>query len=429
MTTTTASDRRGALEPLRSTQFTMTWLGGTVAYSANWMQSIAVPFIVFQMTGSATWLGFAAVAGQAPSIVASPLGGVWADRYERRYLLLATVSIQALVAFAMYWLHAADALTPGRIVGLLTVSGFASSAHIAIWQPFVAQLVPEHAFGSAYRLNAIQFNLSRAIGPALAGWVLAQFGAGTAFFVNACAYLPFAVAIVLCRPRQIPRSPRVSPLAAFRAGAAVAFRHPGLSLPIATAAFMSIFGQSLHPLMAGMASDVFRVGEVGFGLLMSSVGIASVAGSIAIVFIGNRVPRSTLAQIGLYLYAVGIVVLAATDAFAIGMIGLAVTGLAHVLVHISTTTALQLHVSEELRGRVTSIYLMGIIAFIPIGAQAGGYLADQIGLPIVVGAYGIAVAAFAVYAQFALHGMAALDGDEPVVSAVGERMDATASGG
>lgn len=419
MTNTPASDRRGAFEPLRSAQFTTTWLAGTVAYSANWMQSIAVPFIVYQMTGSATWLGFAAVAGQLPSIISSPLGGVWADRYERRFLLLTTITVQACVAFAMYWMYTSDLLTPERIVGLLVISGFASSAHITIWQPFVAQLVPQHAFGAAYRLNAIQFNLSRAVGPAMAGFVLAQFGAGAAFFVNACAYLPFAVAILVCRPRKIPRSPRTSPFAAFRAGAAVAFRHPGLTLPIVSAAFLSIFGQGIHPLMAGMASEVFRVGEQGFGLLMSSIGGASVIGSIAIVLIGNRVDRSTLAQIGLYLYAVGVIVLAATDIFAVGLFGLAVTGLAHVLVHISTTTALQLHVTEELRGRVTSIYLMGIIAFIPVGAQTGGYIADQIGLSIVIGAYGIALAIFAVYAHVALGGMAALDGDEPVIDASG----------
>jgi MFS family permease len=403
-----------ALAPLRQWPFTSCWLAGTLAHSAQWMQTIAVPFIVYQMTGSATWLGAAAVAAQAPALLASPLGGVWADRYSRRAILLITLGIKMAVALGFYALHQADGLTPERMVVLLVVGGFASTVHITCWQAFVAQLVPARLIAPTYRLNAIQFNFSRAVGPALAGVVLAAWGAGAAFLVNAVAFVPMVAAVSLVRARSLAVAPHSSPLEAFRTGASAAFRHRGLAVPIATAAFLSVFGQGLHPLMAGLASDVFRVGEQGFGFLMSSVGGASVLTAVAIVFVGDRAPRSTQAGVGLFLYALGILTVAATDDYAVGVVGFAITGVAHVLVHIHTTTSLQLHLSEELRGRVTSIYLLGIIASIPLGAQLGGLLADRIGLRLVVAGYGMAVLGYAMFARLVLGGLGDLDGDEQI---------------
>ena len=377
-----------ALAPLREWSFTSCWLAGTLAHSAQWMQSIAVPFIVYQQTESATWLGAAAVAGQAPALLASPLGGVWADRYSRRAILLTTLTIKMAVAVGLFALYQADTLTPLRMIGLLVVGGFAATVNITCWQAFVAQLVPPHLIAQTYRLNAIQFNVSRAVGPALAGVVLAQFGAGIAFAINAAAFVPMVLAIIAVRPRPLVTPEPDSPFASFVAGARAAFAHRGFAVPIATAAFLSVFGQGLHPLMAGLAADVFGVGEQGFGMLMSSVGIASVTTAIAIVFVGDFAPRSRQASVGLYLYALGILTVAATNDYAIGLFGFAITGIAHVLVHIHTTTALQVHLTDELRGRVTSIYLLGIIASIPLGAFVGGFLGDRIGLQSVVGLYG-----------------------------------------
>ncbi|MCH2173858.1 MFS transporter [Myxococcota bacterium] len=406
--------RRTPLEPLRYPEFTVSWVAGTFAHSANWMQSIAVPYLVYEMTGSATWLGLAAVAGQAPALLGSPLGGVWADRYSRRLLLLWTLLFKSAVAFGFYAMWEGGLLTPESAVVLLLISGFAASVHISTWQPFVAQLVPDHALAPAYRLNAIQFNFSRAAGPALAGWVLAQFGPGWAFLINGFAYVPFLITLLIVRPRPTEPSPRNNPVQEFRDGVRVAFRYRGLVIPILTGAVLSLFGQSLHPLMAGLATDVFGVGAQGFGLMMSSVGMASVVTALAIVFVGERIPRSRQAQFGLWCYALGILVVAATDIYAVGLLGFAITGVAHVLVHIHTTTALQVHLTDSWRGRVTSLYLMGIIASIPVGAQVGGLIGDLVGLRWVVAGFGLCVTGYALYARLYLGSMEDLDGNDPI---------------
>jgi len=402
----------GPFAPLRSPVFTSCWLGGTIAHGASWMQNIAVPYLVFDMTGSATWLGIAAVAAQAPSLLGSPLGGLWADRHSKRALLMLTSIVKALVAMAFYALYQEQALTPLVMVGLLCVSGFAAAVNVSAWQSFVGQIVPERLIAPAYRLNAIQFSLSRAAGPALGGWVMAEFGAGTAFLVNAAAYAPLAVALLFAVPRTLPTPAPSRLVDDLRAAARAVRERRVLWVPVVTVTVLSTLGQGLHPLMAGLARDVFRVGEQGFGWLMSSVGIASVCTTLVIIAMGERVDRSAQARIGLGVYAVGVLLVAATDVYEVALLGFAITGVGHVLVHIPCTTALQLHVPDALRGRVTSIYLMGIIVSIPVGAQIGGVLGDVVGLPAVVAAYGLGIGVYGLLAVLRLKGLRDLD--EPV---------------
>ena len=400
----------GPLAPLRHFQFVSCWFGSLVAHGANWMRSVAVPFLVFDMTGSATWLGVVAVASQAPALIASPLGGLLADRYSRRMLMLVTLGVEALCALGFYFLYEAEALTPRGMLGLLLVSGFASSMNISVWQALVVEIVPQREIAPAYRLNAIQFNLSRAVGPALAGWVLAEYGAGMAFYLMGYAYLPLALALVVARLRAVPRGVRTSLMGEFQDGIRAVFGDPRLWVPVVSVAILSLFGMGVHPLMAGIAVEIFGVGEAGLGWLLSGVGIGSVCTSVALVLLGDRVRRSRVTSAGVWVYGAGLLLVAITDQYALGLLGFAITGVAHVMVHISCTTALQLYVPEALRGRVTSIYLMAIIISVPIGAQIGGLLGDWMGLSGVVASFSTVIFAYAIFARVRLRAFRDLDG-------------------
>ena len=176
-----------------------------------------------------------------------------------------------------------------------------------------------------------------------------------------------------------------------------------------TVSVSSIFGMSVQALMAGLAKDVFHVDEQGLGLLVSSIGIAAVITAIATVWLAEGMRRSTMVKTGLIFYGLGMWIVAATDIFAVGMLGFAITGFAHVLVNVSVTTAIQVHVPAALRGRVTSLQLMGIIVSMPIGAQLGGLIAESFGLSTVVVLYGSALILYAAWAQQRLDGLHALD--------------------
>jgi predicted MFS family arabinose efflux permease len=373
------------------------------------MLGLSVPFLVYEMTQSAAWLGVAAVASNGPAIIASPLGGLWADRYSKRLVLISTLIFQAGVALSLFAASRAGDLTVPRLIGLAAAMGFASAIHLSAYQSFVAEIVPSEQIAPAYRLNAIQFNLSRALGPAVAGFVLAQWGPTIAFLVNAIAYCPLALVLTFVRPRPLPRHVPKSILSDLAAGARVVWHDRRLRAALTTSTVVAIFGMSIHPLIAGLAKDVFQVGEQGLGILVSSIGIAAVVTALLTVWIGDRLRRSVMVRVGLVLYGIGLWVVAATDVFALGILGFAITGLAHVLVNVSVTTSVQVHVPEAFRGRVTSLQLMGIIVAMPIGAQLGGLLGETIGLSTVIAIYAGVLITYAAWAQVQWKGLHDLD--------------------
>jgi MFS family permease len=382
-----------------------------LAHAAVWLQNITVPYLVFEMTGSATWLGVAAVAGQAPALVASPLGGVLADRHSRRGLLLATLVLKAAVTFGLYTLWRWDALELSAMMALLVLSAVAHTVHLACSSAFVPQLVPRRILASAVRLNSIQVNLSRAVGPAVAGWVLAHFGAGAAFATSGFAYLPFAIVLILGRPRRIAPSTHEGTFRAIRSGIAAVLGNRALGIPVLTVAVVSFFGAGIQPLTAGLASDVYAVDAQGFGWLVSSMGISCAVCGVALAVIGDRVARSRSLRIGVLFYAGGVSLAGATDFFALGITGYAFMGVGHVFVYVSCATSMQLHLAEDLRGRVTSLYMTAIFVAMPAGAQLGGFLGDQVGLSAVLVGYGLALATYAMLGGIALRGFTDLDGE------------------
>ena len=377
--------------------------------SANWMLNLTVPFLIYEFTDSEAMLGLAAVASGAPSVIASPLGGVFADRYSKRVVLLLSLAVQTALAFTLFGISRSGQITVPILLGLAAAMGFASQVNLSAYQAFVAEIVSPRQIARAYRLNALQFNASRAIGPAVAGFVLAQWGPTMAFLINGLAYLPLFLVLLFVRPRALERGPSMKIVAALVEGAKVSWQDPRLRLALMTVSISSIFGMSAQALMAGLAKDVFGVGEQGLGLLVSSIGIAAVITAIATVWLAEDMLRSTMVRVGLLVYGLGMWVVAATDLFVFGMIGFAITGFAHVLVNVSVTTSIQVHVTEGLRGRVTSLQLMGIIVSMPIGAQLGGLLAESIGLSAVIGVYGTALILYAAWGHLQMDGLRALD--------------------
>jgi predicted MFS family arabinose efflux permease len=399
----------GPFTPFRERRFVACFVTGTLAASGNWMLSLSVPFLVYEMTRSTSWLGVAAVASGLPALIASPLGGVFADRYSKRALLLISGSIQVVLALTLFALSRAGVLDIGMLIALATAMGFASSMQTSVYQSFVAEIVPVRQISAAYRLNAIQFNVSRAIGPAMAGLVLHRWGATTAFLVNALAFAPLLCVLALIQTRDVTRSVATSVLGEIAAGALLAWRDPRLRLAVLTGTLCSMFGMSIYSLAAGLAKDVFHVDEAGLGLLVSSVGLMSFLTAIVAVSVGDRIKRSTLVTSGLVIYGLGLWTVAATEIFEIGMIGFGITGVAHVMINVSVTMTVQNYVPPEFRGRVTAFQLMGIMLALPIGAQVGGLVADYTGLPAVVAAFGGLQIGFAVWAKLRLNGLRAID--------------------
>lgn len=372
---------RNSLSVLRYRDYAIFWCAALVSNSGSWMQSIAAPFVIYQLTRSTTWLGIAAFMAFFPALCMGPLAGSLADRYPRKTILLYTQTGMMLIAFALWGTWEAGVATPEVIIGLLSLAGIASGLNITAWQSFVPQLVPRTELLHAVRLNSMQFVAGRAFGPALAGLVLQLYGAGTAFLCNAVSFLLVLGALIAIHPRSVPVDAAPGRVRDhFREAIAYVRARRGIYLPVLTITAVSFFGSSMVQLVPAFAQDVFGVGKSAYGFLVAAFGIGAVAGSVAVAFWGDRYLRSRVAVFGIFLFAAGELLFGGAPGYGAGLVGMATMGTAYVLIATALNTSIQARVDEVHRGRAVSIYLMGLLTGVPLGALVQGTLASVVGL-------------------------------------------------
>jgi predicted MFS family arabinose efflux permease len=274
--------------------------------------------------------------------------------------------------------------------------------------------VPRESLLDAVRLNSMQFTAARAIGPAFAGVVLRTWGPGGAFLGNAVSFLVVLAALAVIRPgrQQIAAGTRRF-RDEFRHGLRYVRDKAGLWQPIVTVLAMSTFGSSVVQLAVGFSRDEFGKKESGFGFLIAVFGAGAIVASAVLLVIADRVRRSRTALTGLWLTAAGVFLLSVAPSYGYGLLALFVMGLAWVMSAVSLNTAIQSKVADEFRGRVMSLYLMGLQAGVPLGALVQGRLGDRFGLRPVVRGSAVVLAAYGLFALLVLGGLRALDGDRP----------------
>jgi MFS family permease len=412
--TAARSTRMASFGAFRHRDFRVFWIAALVSNSGTWMQQIAVPLVLFQITGRSTWVGIASFATLIPALVLSPVAGILADRYSRQRILIVTQIVMMAGAFALWGVWVAGAATPGRIVALLAVNGICSGLQLSSWQSFVPMLVPREAMLDAVRLNSMQFNAARAFGPAAAGLVLGTFGPGAAFLTNAVTYLFVIAALLVVRPREVPQGSHGRVLAEIREGVRYVRARPGLRLPVLAAGITAMIGlATVSAAPAPFAEDVFHVGEGALGALVAMVGLGGIVGSVWQLAIADRVPRSRSALLGFSGYVAGVLLLGVAPSYWVGLCAMAVIGTAHVTTAMSINTTLQAKVHEEYRGRALSLYLMALFAGAPIGALVQGVLGDEVGRRASVLIPGAVFALWIAYAFVRYHRFRDLDGDDP----------------
>ncbi len=400
-----------ALGALSHRDFAFFWSAALISSSANWMQQFAVPYIMWDMTASNTWVGAAAFTSLIPAVAMTPVAGVLADRFSRRKVLIVTLTVQTLTCGVYAVLWQAGELTPWRILGLNLIVGMALGVQAASWQALVPQLVPPAGLLSAIRLNSAQFTASRAIGPLTGAGLLHLVGAGAIFMANAATFALLLLVIAVVRPRAVPAAPRERIGAFLLEGLRYVRRRASLLQAIVTGFVIAYFGGAILHLAAGLASEDFGVGETGLAGLITAAGVGSVMGSVVIIAYGDGVERSRVARWGLVLYAAAPLLAAATTSYPVGLAGYFVSGVAHVCIAISMNTAIQTQVAEEMRGRALSLYVMGIFCGWPVGALVGGWIGDLVGLRVVFAANGLVLVAYLGFVVRWWDGMRSLDAD------------------
>lgn len=370
-----------SLRALRHRNFALFWWGALVSNTGMWVQNVTVPFVVFELTGSAAWVGFAGFAQLFPAWLMGPAGGSIADRFPRRNVLLVSQAAMAVVAFLLWAVWTAGVRSPWAVVGLVAVSGLIGGLNIGAWQAFVSELVPREDLLNAVTLNSAQFNAARAFGPAVGGVVLAVLGPGWAFFINGVSFAAVIAALLLIRVPRLAEAdgsrPRV--LADLAATVRYVRRMPGILVCIAVVLALGLFGSPVFTLIVVFADEVWQVDAAAFGLLSASLGIGAVLGTPLVAGPGSGLQRSRLAGSALFVYGGALMAFALAPGFWAGAAALMVAGGGYLAIASTLNTTIQLQVDERMRGKVLALYVMGLTGTAPIGSLIQGWAADVIG--------------------------------------------------
>jgi MFS family permease len=416
MATASVHQQATAATLLRNRNFAIYLLTASVSNAGSFMQALAVPFVLYDLTGSNTWVGVGAFSSMVPALLVSPWSGTLCDRFDRRTVLLWSNVMQFAAALALWILAVADAMTPWRIVGVVVLGGTAAGFQYAAAQSMPAVLLPRTHLLQGVRLNSVSFTASRAIGPALAGIVLDVWGRQVTFGLNTLSFLVFIAGLLIIRTRPLahPRSTERW-FRQFRSGVSYVRHRPALRLVVISAFVTGFFGQSMVQLAAGLARSDYGVRGGGLGLLSAVYGVGAVLAALILVIGGERLRRGRMTAIGFGLFAVGITVSVSTTTFAVGIGGFLLAGLAHSMTGTSLNTSMQAHVDEEYRGRALSLFLMALLAGMPLGALAGGLIGDQIGLRVTLLGYAVVLASYVTFGMVRLRRFAVLDDEHRVV--------------
>ena len=370
---------------VRHRNFRLYWIGQIVSLVGTWMQTVSQPWLVLLLGGTPIQLGLVLALQFAPSLALAPVGGVLADRIDKRRLLMVTQSVAALQAVALFALTFTHAIQIWHVMLLALALGFVNALDMPVRQSFAAELVPRDDLMNAITLNSASFNLARVVGPAVAGITLAFFGPAFNFAINAISYLGVLIALRRMDPAAMLRIPppefRPTIRSSLAEGIRYALRTPTVLWPLVLLGGIGTFGMNFQTLLPLFAKYTLDLNADGFGALFAAMGLGSLIGSLSLAFLGSRRPLVWMIVGGASSFVIfeSLLGLSRTAIAAFPVIVL--VGLSSMLMVNSINVIVQRSVPDELRGRVMALYVTVFAGSTPIGGLIAGAVAQAWGPP------------------------------------------------
>jgi MFS family permease len=396
--------------------FRVLWFGACTSSIGTWMQSLAANWLVLALTGSATYLGLDAFLQQLPIMLFTLLGGVLADRLDRRRTLLMSQYVQTATAAVLALLVYFGYVRIWHILALSFVTGCAQAFGGPAYQSLIPSLVDKRDLTNAIALNSIQFNVARMIGPLIAGAVLAVFASygfeesdalpmSTLFTFNAVSYLVVIYALLSLHVKHIPPATKKPMLEELKGGIRYVRRTPALP-PLIVLAFATTFlGMPILTLLPVYARDIYQEGIAEYSRLMAFSGAGAIAGSLIVAWMGRFRRMGVTTLLIQVAFGVFIVLFAMTRIIYVSYLLLFLTSVALMIVFSAVTSLIQLIAPNEMRGRVMSIYLVAFRGGMPLGSLASGYMASAFSAPTVLLVNGALLIVVAIYFLVRSHGV------------------------
>jgi len=365
--------------------FRLFWTGQAISTSGTWMQQTGQAWLVLQLTNSPFALGTVMMFQSLPVMLLGLFGGVIADRFPKRKLLLFTQSVMLSLALMLAFLTWTGMIQLWQIYAAALTLGIMNALDNPSRQTMVSELVPDADLPNAVALNSMAFNMARLVGPALGGVTIAVVGVAGCYFLNASTFLATIAGLLLIRARPAiptPDARRGAMILQVREGLRYALTTPEVFLVVIVMAAIGCFGYNFAVILPLIAQFVLNADPAAFGLLSSAIGVGSLIGSVAIARQGEPTRKRLLVgAVGFSLLLLG---LAFSSAWVVMLPLLVVLGVFSILFSSTANIRLQKLTPPHLRGRVMSIYMLLFMGSAPIGSMVVGVLAEKQGVQMAV---------------------------------------------
>jgi MFS family permease len=379
----TADAAPAAWAPLRIAVYRSLWVALLAANIGTWMQTVGAQWLLIHEPNAATLVALVQTASMLPILLLALPAGALADSLDRRHLLIAVQCSIAAVSLVLTLLTATGRMPPALLLTLTFGLGIGQALTLPAWAAVIPELVPRPQLQSASALGAINANLARAVGPALAGVLVAQAGVTTVFALNTITFLVFALALLRWRPdgaRAVDVPERFT--SALRAGARYVRHSPTVRRLLWRAMLFLVPGSALMALLPLVASRRLGLGSGGYGVLLGALGVGAIIGALVLGWVrANLTPGQFLFVAGLVFGAALLVVAAVTNAGVV-LVALVFAGVCWVTVLSNVNAEMQLFLPGWIRARGLGIYQVAFAGAQAIGSLAWGFLAHAVGLVI-----------------------------------------------
>lgn len=361
-----------ALQSLRHRNYRLLWIGTLVSNSGDWMDQIALNWLVYELSGSAVQLALLNFFRLAPIFVFTLIGGVVADRVERRKLLFTTQFVAMVLAVVLATLTVMGIVQIWMVMLIAVGRGIVLSFNQPARQSLISELVPREDLKNAIALNSATLNLTRVLGPTIGGGLIATVGVAGAFYLNAASFVAVLYCLALMRfPQRQPRHESGSMLSELAGGLGYLAGKPMLRTLVILALVPFVLGMPYMTMLTVFASDVLQVGGGGLGLLTACSGVGAVTGALWVASQAHRVKLGHLMLVGMICFGATICIFSLSSWFWLSVVMLLAVGASQQIYMASNNALIQTSVEEKYRGRVLSTLFLNR-GMVPLGTMIAG---------------------------------------------------------
>ncbi|MCC6538726.1 MAG: MFS transporter [Bryobacterales bacterium] len=359
--------------------------GQVISLVGTWMQSLALAWLVYRLTGSSVLMGAVGFATHIPVLVLGPLAGMVCDRTSRRTVVFAAQSVFLVQALLLAWLTSSGRISIPWIMVLAALLGAANAFDIPARQSMYIHIVGKDDLPNAIALNSMSFNAARIVGPSVGGFCVALFGETACFLINAASYVMVLAALTAMRGAEpAPKPVAGSALRHLLGGFQYAWRHRRVRALLTVTALANLATTPASVLGPIFADQVFHRGSQGLGLLVGALGLGAVAGTLALARSGNRAALPAVVRHSALLATGTLTGYALSPSFYVSLAVQVLGGFAIFRLLAAVNSLVQASIDDAYRGRIMSLYSMTVVGMLPLGNLAAGLGGQYLGIRMTV---------------------------------------------